>query len=135
MGWLEIIPLLKRLLPLLTRVAPMLEGVIAARVSASASNEEAFQRFSGELKGDFAIAAQNHAELRRSLADHTEHLLVIADDIKQLRVADTQYAARLEEAETQIASMGKWLRAVSIITILLLLVCIFLLSAILSSRR
>ncbi len=127
MGWLELIPLLKRLLPLLSRVAPILESFVVARGTANADTQVALQRFSGEVRGDLAIAVQNHAELQRTLADHTEHLLILTEDMRQLRVADNQYAARLEEAETQIAAMSRWLRAVSIVTIVLLLACVALL--------
>jgi hypothetical protein len=128
MGWLELLPLLKRLLPLLSRVAPMLETYVAARGAVREDVHTAFERFSGEVKGDFAIASQNHAEVKQTLAEHSTRLTALNDDVRQLCVTDAHQGALLVEMEKKIAATGRFLRTVSILVLLLLVACFVLLT-------
>jgi hypothetical protein len=131
MGWLELLPLLKRMLPLLRSVAPMLETFMAARIAASNDTHAALERFSGELKseltGELAASAQSHIELKAMLASQAEQLGVLTTDVQRLHAASGKQDARLEAVESQIAS----LRTFALVTILLLVLCAALLVAIL----
>lgn len=120
MGWLELLPLLKRLLPLLGRVAPMLESYVGARAAGAVSNEAALERFTGDIKSDLAVTARHHANLVRTLEGHTDQLLVLTDDVKQLRIAGDQLNRRMETIEEQTVATARYLRTFCVLSLLLL---------------
>jgi chromosome segregation ATPase len=132
MGWLELIPLLKRLLPLLARVAPMLEAFVVARATNSKEAEARVERVTADLKGDFksefALAAENHAAINRTLAEQTEHLRALSDDVQSLGLARHEHDARMETLESQIAGLARSLKTFAVATLVLLIVCVTLLA-------
>jgi hypothetical protein len=134
MGWLELIPLLKRLLPLLSRVAPMLEAFVVARASNGKEAEARVERVAADLKGDFksefAAAAENHAGLTRTLAEHSEYLRSLNEDVHRLHLASAAHDARMEAVEGQLASAVRQLRTFALLMILLLILCTTLVVAI-----
>ena len=62
MGWMEVLALLKRIAPLLGRLAPMLETFLATRAGGRADTD-AFERLSGDIKGQLASAGEQHTGL------------------------------------------------------------------------
>jgi hypothetical protein len=133
MGWLELIPLLKRLLPLLSRMVPMLEAFVVARASNGKEAEARVERVAADLKGDFrsefASAAENHAALTRTLAEQTEHLRVLGDEVRRLGVASGERDARMSTIEAQVAATARFLKSCAVAALVLLVVCAGLLVA------
>jgi hypothetical protein len=133
MGWLELIPLLKRLLPLLSRMVPMLEAFVVARASNGKEAEARVDRVAADLKGDFksefASAAQNHAALTQTLAEHGEYLRVLNEDVHRLHLASGVHDARMEAVEAQLAGTVRQLKMFALFVILLLILCTALLVA------
>jgi hypothetical protein len=134
MGWLELIPLLKKLLPLLSRIAPMLEAFVVARATNGKEAEARVDRVAADLKGDFknefASVAENHTALARTLAEQTEHLRVLSDEVRRLRVTSGERDARLEAIVLEVAGMTRSLKTFAIAILVLLVVCVGLLVAI-----
>ena len=133
MGWLEVLALLKRLLPLLSRVAPMLEAFVVSRATNGKDAEAAVQRVTAELKseleGEFAAAAESRALLTRTLADHSERLRLMGDEVERLRVASGEHDARMEAVEMQIARLVRSLKTYAVVVMVLLILCTTLLVA------
>ena len=130
MGWLELIALMKRLLPLLSRVAPMLETYLGAR-GAVRGDTEAIDRLSGDLQAQLASGTQNHLALSDALEAQNSRLLHLSDELQHLRAAQAEGVGRFDRMERQVASAGRLLRTVSVLTVVLLLACVGLLVAIL----
>ncbi len=102
---------------------------MAARGAALADNHAAIDRFSAEVRTDLGAITREHAELMRSFQDQGEALLILTDEVKQLRLSDEQSRRRAETAEQQLESVALWMRVVSIVALLLLAACLGLLIA------
>jgi hypothetical protein len=134
MGWLELIPLLKRLLPLMSRIAPMLESFIVSRATTSKDTEAALERLAGELKTQlnvgFTAASATHAELRQALTLKTEQLRSLTSEVRLMHTTLDEHDARMEAVELQVAGMARTLRTFALASILMLVICTTLLLAI-----
>jgi len=124
MGWLDIIPLLQKVVPLLARGVPMLEVFVNSRGNAREEMRASFDQFTTQIRGD--ITSQN-AELSDALAANTEHLGHLSSDVARLRTITEEQSTRIAASEQKIASMAGSLRALLILTGVLLLICIVLL--------
>jgi hypothetical protein len=124
MGWLEVLAMLKRLLPLLTRVAPMLESYVGGRV-AGRDDAALLERVAGEFKTELiATTAVHRTETQAALAEQAAELRDIRMELKHLR---EEQAARIAEADLRNASMQQSIRALGIVTMVMVAVCIALL--------
>ena len=119
MGWLELLPLLKRALPLLSRVVPMLETLVASRGLARAEL--------ARTSSTSAEVTQSHGEVVAALEAQSGQLAALAEDVKRLGAADEYFAKRFQAIEGQVSGLQTLLKALAATVVLLLLVIVVLL--------
>ncbi len=119
MGWLELLPLMKRALPLLLRLVPMLEATLASRSAARAE-----LALPASITAD---AAQSQNDVLAVLEAHSGQLATLAEDVKRLGTADEFFAKRFQSMEDQVSGLQTLLKAFATTMVLLLLVAVVLL--------
>lgn len=124
MGWLDIIPLLQKLLPLLARGVPMLEVFVSSRGNTREEMRTTFDQFSTQVRGDIA---SHQAELSDALAANTERLGHLSSDVARLRSITDAQAAQIAATEQQVSAMAAKLRLLVVLTSVLVVLCIGLL--------
>lgn len=124
MGWLDIIPLLQKLLPLLARGVPMLEVFVDSRGKAREEVRATFDQFSTQVRGDIA---SHQAELSDALAANTERLGHLSSDVARLRSITEAQATQIAATERQMSAMASKLRLLVMLISILVVLCIGLL--------
>lgn len=137
MTWLDLIPLLRRLLPALERVAPMLETMVVSRgggrVDASALEQLQQQIAASEAEAT-AAASRSHREFIAILTEYSRVSRELADEVKQMHSSLDRQAAQIASLHEANGKHAKQLQIMSVIA-LLLLCALVLMTALLLLHR
>ena len=122
------------MLPLLTRIAPMLESYMGARGGSRAGAESAITQIHERLTADSTQTTQRFTMLGKALAEQTNQLEMLAEEVRQLVLSDSLQRSQLKRMEAELSSRMSGLRLALIVLVTLLLVCAGLLIALLVRR-
>jgi len=132
MGIKNIVDLFSKQGPNLLRLLQMLEnGVTGTNFSATLRTPAPTVDVSG-LRDDITGVSQAHERLLRQMQDQTLQIAGVEEEVKRLRMALEHSERRVEGVERELASLGLWVKALGIATVVLLValgVLVFVLHA------
>ncbi len=115
---------LGELLPHLSRLVPMLERMLSRQ---SPDREQFVAHQAAQLRQSADSLAEAQQLALRQLAEHSAQIATLQGEIKLLSQATARSEETLTLIEARTSALQVWLRTVSIATLLLLALIVFLL--------
>jgi hypothetical protein len=109
--WPKLIAQLFELLPHISRLVPMADRYFSTRNSSERATEAAMVAMAEGVRGDLGQVTKAHAGLYRLLQEQGVEVAQISEEVKRARLAIEQHDHRLVAMESQIASVGLWVKA------------------------
>lgn len=137
MTWLDLIPLLRRLLPALERVAPMLEAAVASRAAGRADAsalEQLQQQIADHAAESSAAASRSHREFIAILTEYSRVSRELSDEVKQMHSSLDRQAAQIATLYEAQGKQAKQLQAIGVIALVLLCALIIMTAFLLLHR-
>lgn len=118
--WPKLLAQLFELLPHVSRLIPMADRFFASRAATDRATEAAMAAMAEGVRGDLGQVAKAHAGLYRQLQEQGAHLEEVRDEMRHMRTALNQRDNRIEVLESQVTSLGLWIKlGVSLVVVLL----------------
>jgi chromosome segregation ATPase len=118
--WPKLLAQLFELLPHVSRLIPMADRFFASRAATDRATEAAMAAMAEGVRGDLGQVTKAHAGLYRQLQEHGAQLDEVRDDLKRVRTVLEQRENRIETLESQVTSLGWWVKlGVSLVVVLL----------------
>ena len=125
--WPKVIAQLFELLPHITRLVPMADKYLSSKTASEKANEAAMAAMAEGVRGDLGQVTRAHAGLYRQLQDQSAQIAEVAEEVKRGRLAVEQHDHRMAALETNVASLGLWVKAgVSLLIVLTALAIVLL---------
>jgi hypothetical protein len=125
--WPKVIAQLFELLPHISRLLPMADKYFNSKAAAEKANEAAMAAMAEGVRGDLGQVTKAHVGLYRQLQEQSAQITGVSEEVKAARLATEQQASRVETLETQLASLGWWVKiGVSLLVILAAVVIVLL---------
>jgi hypothetical protein len=125
--WPKVIAQLFELLPHVSRLLPMADKFLSSKAASEKATEAAMTAMAEGVRGDLGQVTKAHAGLYRQLQELSAQLSEVSDEVKQTHLSTEQQAHRVATLESQVTSLGWWIKAgVSVLTILLAVVIVLL---------
>ncbi len=109
--WPKLIAQLFELLPHITRLVPMADRYFSTRSASEKATEAAMVAMAEGVRGDLGQVTKAHAGLYRLLQEQGAEIAQISEEVKRARLAIEQHEHRLQTIESNIASVGLWVKA------------------------
>ena len=109
--WPKLIAQLFELLPHITRLVPMADRYFSASNASERATEAAMAAMAEGVRGDLGQVTKAHAGLYRLLQEQGIEIAHVSEELKRARLAIEQHDHRLLAMESQIASVGLWVKA------------------------
>jgi hypothetical protein len=125
--WPKVIAQLFELLPHITRLVPMADKYLSSKTASEKANESAMAAMAEGVRGDLGQVTQAHAGLYRQLQDQSAQIAEVAGEIKRTRLSVEQHEHRMLTLESNVTSLGWWVKAgVSLLIVLIVVVIVLL---------
>jgi chromosome segregation ATPase len=125
--WPKVIAQLFELLPHITRLVPMADRYLSSKTAAEKANESAMAAMAEGVRGDLGQVTKAHAGLYRQLQDQSAQIAEVAEEIKRTRLSVEQHEHRMLTLESNVASLGWWVKAgVSLLVVLAVVMIVLL---------
>jgi chromosome segregation ATPase len=125
--WPKVIAQLFELLPHITRLVPMADKYLSSKTASEKANESAMAAMAEGVRGDLGQVTQAHAGLYRQLQDQSAQIAEVAEEIKRTRLSVEQHEHRMLTLESNVTSLGWWVKAgVSLLVVLVIVVIVLL---------
>jgi septal ring factor EnvC (AmiA/AmiB activator) len=125
--WPKVIAQLFELLPHITRLVPMADKYLSSKTASEKANESAMAAMAEGVRGDLGQVTQAHAGLYRQLQDQSAQIAEISEEIKRTRLSVEQHEHRMLTLESNVISLGWWVKAgVSLLVVLVVVVIVLL---------
>ena len=125
--WPKLLAQLFELLPHVSRLIPMADRFFASRAATDRATEAAMAAMAEGVRGDLGQVTKAHAGLYRQLQEQGAQLDEVRDDLKRVRTVLDQRENRIETLESQVTSLGWWIKLGVSLVIVLLAVILWLL--------
>ena len=125
--WPKLLAQLFELLPHVSRLIPMADRFFASRAATDRATEAAMAAMAEGVRGDLGQVTKAHAGLYRQLQEQGAQLDEVRDDLKRVRTVLEQRENRIETLESQVTSLGWWIKLGISLVIVLLAVILWLL--------
>jgi chromosome segregation ATPase len=125
--WPKLLAQLFELLPHVSRLIPMADRFFASRAATDRATEAAMAAMAEGVRGDLGQVTKAHAGLYRQLQEQGAQLDEVRDDLKRVRTVLEQRENRIETLESQVTSLGWWIKLGVSLVIVLLAVILWLL--------
>jgi hypothetical protein len=125
--WPKIVAQLFELLPHISRLVPMADRYLTSKAAAEKANENALAAMAEGVRGDLGQVTKAHAGLYRQLQEQSAQIAEVGQETKLTRTTVEQQAHRVERLESQVATLGWWVKLGTSLVILLLAIVIWLL--------
>ncbi len=109
--WPKLIAQLFELLPHITRLVPMADRYFSTGNASEKATEAAMVAMAEGVRGDLGQVTKAHAGLYRLLQEQGAEVAQISEEVKRARLAIEQHDHRLQAMESNIASLGLWVKA------------------------
>jgi chromosome segregation ATPase len=130
--WPKVIAQLFELLPHVSRLLPVADKFLSSKAAAEKANEAALAAMAEGVRGDLGQVTKAHAGLYRQLQDQSAQIAEVSEEIKATRLSLEQHLRRAETLESQVSSLGWWIKAGVSLLVLLVAVVIVLLARIMT---
>ena len=125
--WPKVIAQLFELLPHITRLVPMADKYLSSKTASEKANESAMAAMAEGVRGDLGQVTKAHAGLYRQLQDQSAQIAEVSEEIKRTRLSVEQHEHRMLTLESNVTSLGWWVKAGVSLLVLLVVVIIVLL--------
>jgi hypothetical protein len=124
--WPKLFAQLFELLPHVTRLVPIADRYFSSKAANEKANEAAMVALAEDVRGDLGQVTKAYAGLYRQIQDVSAKVVEVAEDAKRTRLAMDQQGHRLENLESEVVWLGRWLKGGMILVVILLGVVIYL---------
>ena len=114
------------LLPHVTRLVPIADKYFSSKTANEKANEAALAAMAEGVRGDLGQVTKAHAGLYRQLQEVSAQVVEVSEDAKRTRLSIEQQGHRLENLESEVVWLSRWVKAGTILVIILLCVVIYL---------
>ena len=125
--WPKVFAQLFELLPHITRLVPMADKYLSSKTASEKANEAAMAAMAEGVRGDLGQVTKAHAGLYRQLQDQSAQIAEVSEEMKRARLSIEQHEHRMLALESNVISLGWWVKAGVSLLILLVVVVIVLL--------
>jgi hypothetical protein len=126
--WPKVIQQLFELLPHITRLVPMADKYLLSKTASEKANEAAMAAMAEGVRGDLGQVTKAHAGLYRQLQDQSAQIAEVSEEVKRARLSIEQHEHRMLTLESNVISLGWWVKAgVSLLVVLVAVVIVLLL--------
>jgi chromosome segregation ATPase len=126
--WPKVIAQLFELLPHITRLVPMADKYLSSKTASEKANEAAMAAMAEGVRGDLGQVTKAHAGLYRQLQEQSTQIAEVSEEVKRARLSFEQYEHRMLTLESNVTSLGWWVKAgVSLLVVLVAVVIVLLL--------
>ena len=125
--WPKVIQQLFELLPHITRLVPMADRYFSSKAASEKANEAAMAAMAEGVRGDLGQVTKAHAGLYRQLQDQSAQIAEVSEEVKRTRLSMEQHEHRMSTLESNMTSLGWWVKAgVSLLVVLVAVVIVLL---------
>jgi hypothetical protein len=125
--WPKVIAQLFELLPHITRLVPMADRYFSSKTASEKANEAAMAAMAEGVRGDLGQVTKAHAGLYRQLQDQSAQIAEVSEEVRLVRLSIEQYERRMSTLESNVTSLGWWVKAgVSLLVVLVVVVIVLL---------
>jgi uncharacterized membrane protein YdbT with pleckstrin-like domain len=128
--WPKVIAQLFELLPHITRLVPMADKYLSSKTASEKANEAAMAAMAEGVRGDLGQVTKAHAGLYRQLQEQSAQIAEVLGEVKVARLSveqDEQDEQRMVILESNVRSLGLWVKAgVSLLVVLVAVVLVLL---------
>jgi hypothetical protein len=124
--WPKLFVQLFELLPHVTRLVPIADRYFSSKTANEKANEAALAALAEDVRGDLGQVTKAHAGLYRQLQELSAHVGEVGEDAKRTRLAMEQQGHRLENLESEVVWLARWLKGGFVLMVILLGVVIYL---------
>jgi len=125
--WPKVIQQLFELLPHITRLVPMADRYFSSKTASEKANEAAMAAMAEGVRGDLGQVTKAHAGLYRQLQDQSAQIAEVGEEVKRARLSMEQHEHRMSTLESNMTSLGWWVKAgVSLLVVLVAVVIVLL---------
>ena len=114
------------LLPHVTRLVPIADKYFSSKTANEKANEAALAAMAEGVRGDLGQVTKAHAGLYRQLQEVSAQVVEVGEDAKRTRLSIEQQGHRLENLESEVVWLSRWVKAGTILVVILLCVVIYL---------
>jgi hypothetical protein len=114
------------LLPHVTRLVPIADKYFSSKTANEKANEAALAAMAEGVRGDLGQVTKAHAGLYRQLQEVNAQVVEVGEDAKRTRLSIEQQGHRLENLESEVVWLSRWVKAGTILVVILLCVVIYL---------
>src|SRR5258707_2892799 len=111
--WPKVFTQLFELLPHITRLVPMADRYFSSKTASEKANEAAMAAMAEGVRGDLGQVTKAHAGLYRQLQDQSAQIAEVSEDVKRTRLSMEQHEHRMSTLESNMTSLGSWVKAVA----------------------
>jgi chromosome segregation ATPase len=106
----------------------MADKYLSSKTASEKANEAAMAAMAEGVRGDLGQVTRAHAGLYRQLQDQSAQIAEVSEEVKRARLSLEQYEHRMLTLESNMASLGWWVKAgVSLLVVLVAVVIVLLL--------
>jgi DNA repair ATPase RecN len=125
--WPKVIAQLFELLPHITRLVPMADRYLSTKTASEKATEAAMAAMADGVRGDLGQVTKAHAGLYRQLQDQSAQITEVLEEVKQTRHSVEQHEHRMVALESNVRTLGWWVKAgVSLLTVLAVVMIVLL---------
>jgi hypothetical protein len=125
--WPKVIAQLFELLPHITRLVPMADRYFSSKTASEKANEAAMAAMAEGVRGDLGQVTKAHAGLYRQLQDQSAQIAEVSEEVRLVRLSIEQYERRMSTLESNVTSLGWWVKAgISLLAVLVVVVIVLL---------
>jgi hypothetical protein len=125
--WPKVIAQLFELLPHITRLVPMADKYLSSKTASEKANEAAMAAMAEGVRGDLGQVTKAHAGLYRQLQEQSAQIAEVLGEVKVARLSVEQDEQRMVMLESNVASLGWWVKVgVSLLVVLVVVVLVLL---------
>jgi hypothetical protein len=121
--WPKVLAQLFELLPHMTRLVPMADRYFSSKTASEKATEAAMVAMAEGVRGDLGQVTKAHAGIYKQLQEQSVQIAEVADGVRLAGTAVERVAA----LESQMATLGWWVKVgVSLVVVLLVAVIVLL---------
>jgi hypothetical protein len=125
--WPKVIAQLFELLPHITRLVPMADKYLSSKTASEKANEAAMAAMAEGVRGDLGQVTKAHAGLYRQLQEQSAQIAEVLGEVKVARLSVEQDEQRMVILESNVRSLGWWVKGgVSLLVVLVIVVLVLL---------
>jgi chromosome segregation ATPase len=124
--WPKLFAQLFELLPHAARLIPVADRYFSSKAANEKANEAALAAMAEGVRGDLGQVTKAHAGLYRQLQEVSAQIAEVSEDAKRTRLSIEQQGHRLENLESEVVWLGRWVKGGMVLVVVLLGVVLYL---------